>query len=139
VGTLQPGVNGLAATATNDIGEASLEGNEIFITLVDTPTITSPAPDTLSNDDLPMWVGAADPILAGEDINVQITGGGAMLCTGTITATGDWSCTTSPAMPEATHELFAWTTGWLVLSDDQLYTVDTTPPGEAVVTSPPPI
>ncbi|MBX3094681.1 MAG: hypothetical protein KF680_09150 [Cryobacterium sp.] len=136
--TLSPGVNYLAATATNIDGE-SLRGNIIEITLVDTPTITSPAPGTLTNDDTPDWVGTADPVLVGGFVDVRETLGGTVLCTGAVDAVGDWSCTTAPALADASYDVFVDVTpGWQLLSAEQTITIDTTPPAEADILSPPP-
>lgn len=52
--------------------------------------------------------------------------------------TGDWSCTTAPALPEGTYDIYAFASpGWSLLSPEQTLTIDTTPPGEAVILSPP--
>ncbi|HRN29354.1 MAG TPA: Ig-like domain-containing protein, partial [Terrimesophilobacter sp.] len=134
-GSLSPGLNYLAATATNIDGE-SARGPDIQINLVTTTVITSPGPGAFTNDDTPDWTGTADPALVGDQVDVRI--GGATLCSATILATGDWACTTAPPLVEGTHNVYAFTTtnpGFI--SSDRSITIDTTPPAEAVITSPP--
>src|SRR5690606_16388144 len=135
-GSLQPGLNYLAATATNIDGESPL-GNLIEILLVDSPVITSHADGALTNDNTPDFFGTADPILVGEIVDVREPIGPTLLCSGIVDAAGDWSCETSPALIDGTYDVFAYA-GLSLFSPEQSLTIDTTPPAEAVITSPPP-
>lgn len=130
-GTLASGDNLLAASATNPDGTSAL-GPPITITVVDAPTITSPATGLVTNNPTPEFTGTA----IGTDVTVYIPGLG-YFCSGLVVG-GAWSCTAA-ATPDGTYSYFAEASPFSATgnsSTTNTITIDTTPPPLTAITAP---
>lgn len=102
--TLALGDNYLMATATNVDG-TSVPGPSILITLMNPPTITSPADDIYTNDYMPTFMGAAE----GSYFTVLTTDESNEFCTGTVVNLS-WNCeVASPGLLDGDYEYIVTT------------------------------
>jgi cysteine-rich repeat protein len=88
-------------------GESPNSANRIFeINTVGpegAPIITSPAPDTMTDNQMPTFTGTITDTTA---IEVAVFAGEVLVCSGPVTS-GNWSCTPGTAMAEGVYEISA--------------------------------
>lgn len=121
---LQPGLNYLRATAVNADG-TSTPSTPITITLVDAPTIITPANGAYTNNNEPSFSGTASPTTTS--IDVIGAGSSTIFCTNVPVIGGVWSCTTDSG-PVADGEwlyLAVGSPGNEVFSEDRTINIDT--------------
>ncbi|GAA3739195.1 hypothetical protein GCM10022239_13440 [Leifsonia bigeumensis] len=127
--SLALGDNYLAATATNVDGTSVL-GPSILITLVNPPTITSPADDIYTNDNMPTFAGTAE----GSYFTVFTTDESFTFCDGTVVNLS-WNCEASPALPDGDYEYMVSTSysATEVFSTSRFIHIDTVAPAAPVI------
>ena len=104
-GTLPLGANLIRAIATDAVPEASAPSTTpITITVVNPPTITSPADDLYTNDDQPTFSGTSE----GTYFTVSTTDFVTEFCTGTVVNL-TWNCT-SGTIPDGDYTYLVQTT-----------------------------
>ncbi|MEU6300699.1 Ig-like domain-containing protein [Streptomyces erythrochromogenes] len=134
---LPDGGHTITPTATDPAGNRT-EGAPISLT-IDTqaptaPVITSPADGSLLTDSTPTFSGTGD---AGDTIT--LTESGTTVCTTTVGANGEWSCTPTTALPDGRHTVLPTSTdpaGNRTEGAPITITIDATAPGAPVITSP---
>ena len=137
-GPLSDGTHTVTATSTDAGGNVSPADSNMFT--VDTaapaaPVITTPADDSVTNDNTPSVSGTAE---ANSTVEVKVDG--VLLCTATANGTGAWACPT-PAGPldDGAHAVTATATdaaGNTSGADTNNFTVDTAAPAAPVITGP---
>jgi hypothetical protein len=100
-----------------------------------TPTITSPAAGTTTDDTTPTVSGTAEP-----DATATVADGSATVCTTTAADDGTWSCTPSTALSSGGHSFTATATDLTGLTSTASaavsVTVGSTAPAKPVILSP---
>jgi len=136
---LADGPHAVKATATDAVGNTSLDSNTNIFT-VDTiapaaPVVLTPANGSVTNDNTPTYSGTAE---ANSTVTVIVDG--AVVGTTTASASGTWSFTPPAALADGPHTVKATATdaanNTSAESNTNAFTVDTTPPAAPVVLTP---
>ncbi|NMO18663.1 DUF4215 domain-containing protein [Pyxidicoccus fallax] len=136
---LPEGSHTITATATNTSGETGPASTpvtfDVDLTPVTTPVITGPANNTTVGTQTPPINGTGTP---GNTVTVRE--GSTVLCTATVDANGNWSCTPTTPLPEGPHTITATasdnTGDTSPPSTPVTFTVDLTPLAAPVITGP---
>ncbi|MEO7349288.1 MAG: FGLLP motif-containing membrane protein [Terrimesophilobacter sp.] len=105
VGSLPLGINEIRATGVDGVGGVSAPGPSITITVVNAPTITSPADGVVTNDYEPTFAGASD----GSYFDVYTTDFSTHFCGGTV-VNSTWNCTPLSPVPDGDYTYLVETT-----------------------------
>ncbi|MBB6633430.1 Ig-like domain-containing protein [Cohnella thailandensis] len=136
---LTDGAHSIKATATDAVGNESVESTAVTFTVDTTapgaPAATSPEDGSATSNARPMIGGTAE---ANATVTVLLDGASA--ATVTADASGVWSWTPSTALTDGAHSIKAIATDTVgnesVESTAVTFAVDTTAPGTPTVTSP---
>jgi hypothetical protein len=136
---LAEGAHMVSATATDSVGNTSGQSPTntftVDVTAPAAPVVATPANGSRTNDTTPTYSGTAEP---GSTVTVIVDG--AVIGTTTANALGSWTFTPTTPLPEGSHTVAATATdvagNTSPQSNTNTFTVDLTPPGAPVVTSP---
>lgn len=128
-GTLAHGLNYLRATATDAVPETSVPGAPITITIVNQPTIASPADGLYTNDYQPSFSGTSD----GTYFDVYTDDFLIHFCGGTVVNQA-WNCT-SGTIPDGDYTYLIETTfgATTIFSSTRTLHIDTTAPAAPTI------
>jgi outer membrane protein OmpA-like peptidoglycan-associated protein len=136
---LADGPHAIVATATDPAGNTGpaspVRNFTVDTTAPAAPVITTPTEGSTTGDTTPTITGTAE---AGS--TVTVTENGVTLCTAVADGDGNWSCTPSTPLDPGPHAIIATATdpqgNTGPATPVRNFTVDTTPPGAPVITSP---
>ncbi|HYH96383.1 Ig-like domain-containing protein, partial [Hyalangium sp.] len=136
---LTNGVHTVKATATDAVGNTGPESNTntftVDATIPPPPVIVTPADNSVTNDTTPDITGTSEA-----NTTVTIFLGSQQLGTTQADAAGSWSFTPTAPLAEGTYDVSAVATNAVgntsERSNTHRFTIDTTPPGAPVITSP---
>jgi Bacterial Ig-like domain/GEVED domain len=139
-GTALPAGSSSLVPTQVDGGGNTTAGTAVTI-LVDTtpppaPAVVAPASGAFVNSRTPVFSGSGE---AGDTIEVSRSETSAVICSGVVASAGTWSCVPSIALPSGSVTFIATATdqaGNTAASTTRSFTVDTTPPPAAVITTP---
>ncbi|MFD5551071.1 DUF6923 family protein, partial [Streptomyces goshikiensis] len=134
---LSDGPHTVLPTATDPAGNRT-EGAPVTVTIDATapgaPVITSPADGSTLTDNTPAFSGTG-----GAGDTVTLTESGNTVCTATVGANGQWSCTPTAPLSDGLHTVLPTATdpaGNRTEGAPVTVTIDATAPGAPVITSP---
>ena len=136
---LAAGAHGVRARATDAAGNTSPDSNtnsfSVDATAPAAPTLNTPANGSATNDDTPLYAGAAE---SGSTVTVIVDG--APIGTSTAASSGNWSLAQTAALSQGAHSVRATATdaagNTSAVSSTNTFTVDTTAPGAPTVVTP---
>ncbi|MFE6645629.1 Ig-like domain-containing protein [Nocardioides sp. NPDC057772] len=136
---LADGTYTFVATQTDEFGNVSPESNSVILTIdttaPDAPVITSPEPDSVTDDNTPTVAGTGEP---GVEVEVFIDA--VPVGTTTVDPAGNWSLDLTTPLADGGHTATATQTDQAgnvsPASDPVPFTVDTQAPAAPVITSP---
>ncbi len=99
------------------------------------PSLTGPAPGSVLSDTTPTFTGTGTP---GGQVTVTTTPTGTVLCTTTIDASGNWTCTPSTPLSDGPKTVVATISnpGGTTTTPPMSFGVDSAAPVAPVVTAP---
>jgi uncharacterized protein (TIGR03382 family) len=136
---LAAGMYDVSALATNAVGNTSERSNTNRFTIDTTPpgapVVTSPANDSVTNDNTPAIAGTAEP-----DSTVTVTLNGNAVGTATTNAAGNWSFTPTAPLADGPYTVVVTATdiagNTSAPSSSVRFVIDTTPPETTIVSGP---
>ncbi len=136
---LSNGLHTVKATATDAVGNTSPESNTntftVDATIPEPPVVVTPENNSVTRDTTPVFSGTS-----AANTTVTISLGTQELGTATTDASGHWSFTPTTPLAEGSYDVSAVATNSVgnisERSNVNRFTIDTTPPGAPVVTSP---
>ncbi|MFD7613113.1 Ig-like domain-containing protein, partial [Streptomyces sp. NPDC059828] len=123
-----------ATTTTEEVTPAIDTAPIIVRDLPTTPVIISPSDGSVLADSTPAFAGTG-----GEGDTVTLTESGTTICTATVDASGEWTCTPTTALADGQHTILPTArdaAGNTAEGDPITITIDTVPPTTPVITSP---